>query len=448
MSREPVKSRPVIRLVIVAVGLCVLAAGLSLSGGGSMDELGRLALALALVMPAALVGGHIAVRFGQPAVLGELLAGMLLGNLPGVQGLRSLGSDAYLDILSQVGMLLLLFEVGLGLSIRDLSAVGPSSFAVAVLGTMASVVMGTVVGHVLIPAAPTAAHLFLGAAIAATSVGITARVLRDMNTSRDREAKIILGAAVVDDVLALVLLGAITAWVSPGTAGMGPATTIAALAMKTIGFLVVAVSLGAWLTPHWFRQAAKLRTPGALLGVGLCFCFVLAWAAGAIGLAPLVGAFAAGLVLEERHSELFVQRGELSLGALLQPMISFLVPLFFVLVGLRTNLSLLGHPSLLALPIALTLAAIAGKLACTGGVLTTGVRRLTVAIGMVPRGEVTLVFAALGSTLRIGNAPLLDERGYASLVTVVVLTTLITPPALKWSLGRKAGASTSTRSVA
>jgi Kef-type K+ transport system membrane component KefB len=443
-----VKSRSTTHVLLIAVGLCLLAPGLAISRGGSLNELGQLALGLALLVPAALAGGNFAARFGQPPVLGELLAGMLLGNLPGLQGLRSLGSDSYLDILSQVGMLLLLFEVGLGLSVRDLSAVGPSSFVVALIGTVASVVMGTLVAYFFMPAAPTAAHLFLGAAIAATSVGITARVLRDMNVSRDREAKIILGAAVVDDVLALVVLGAVTAWVAPAAPGITPAASIAALAMKTIGFLVLAVSLGTWLTPHWFQQAAKLRTPGALLGVGLCFCFVLAWAANAIGLAPLVGAFAAGLVLEDTHSELFVQRGERSLGELLQPMISFLVPMFFVLVGLRTNVGLLAQPALLVLALALTAAAIAGKLACAAGVFAAGARRLTVAIGMVPRGEVTLVFAALGSTLRVGDAPLLDERGYAALVTVVVLTTLVTPPALKWSLSRKTGTSGAARSVA
>jgi Kef-type K+ transport system membrane component KefB len=443
-----VKPRSTLHIVLIAAGLCLLAGGLAISRGGSLDELGQLALGLALVVPAALAGGHIAARFGQPAVLGELLAGMLLGNLPGLQRIRSLGSDSYLDILSQVGMLLLLFEVGLGLSVRDLSSVGPSSFVVAVIGTAASVVMGTLVAYSLMPAAPTAAHLFLGAAIAATSVGITARVLRDMKTSRDREAKIILGAAVVDDVLALALLGTVTAWIAPAGAGTAPAASIAALAMKTVGFLVLAVSLGVWLTPNWFRQAAKLKTPGALLGIGLCFCFALAWAANAIGLAPLIGAFAAGLVLEDAHSELFVQRGEPALGELIQPMISFLVPVFFVLVGIRTNLRLLAHPALLTLALALTAAAIAGKLACAAGVFADGARRLTVAIGMVPRGEVTLVFAALGSTLRVGDAPLLDERGYASLVAVVVLTTLVTPPALKWSLSRKAGSSKSARSVA
>ena len=419
--------------MFAAIGACLLAAGLIVAHGGALDELGRLALGLAVVLTAAVAGGHVAARLGQPAVLGELLAGMVIGNIPGLDVLHEFGTDRYLDILSQVGMMLLLFEVGLGLSVRDLFAVGASSFLVAVLGTTGSIGVGTVVARLLLPASPIISHVFLGAALAATSVGITARVLRDMNASRHPEAKIILGAAVVDDVLALVVLGAITAWVAPSGAPSA-AGSMVGLVLKTAGFLILAVALGAWFTPAWFRQAAKLRTHSALLAVGLCFCFGVAWAASAIGLAPLVGAFAAGLVLEDTHSELFVRRGEPSLDQLLQPMISFLVPVFFVLVGIRTNAGILTHPLLLALPLALTAAAVAGKLCCAAGVVTRGARRLTVALGMVPRGEVTLVFAALGSTLRTGDVPLLDERGYIALVVVVMLTTLITPPALKWSL--------------
>jgi len=199
----------------------------------------------------------------------------------------------------------------------------------------------------------------------------------------------------------------------------------------------VALVLGTWLTPAWFRRAARLRTRDALLAVGLRFCFVLAWAASALGLAPLVGAFAAGLVLEDEHSESFVKRGERSLGELLEPMTSFLVPLFFVLVGLRTDLSLFIRPEVALLAAFLFVAAVAGKLACAAGVLRQGVSRLSVAIGMMPRGEVTLVFAALGRTLTAGGAPLLDARGYAALVAVVIMTTIATPPALKWSLSRR-----------
>lgn len=423
--------------MLVGAAVLLLAGGLALSpaASGTFDELGWLALGLAIIVLAAMFGGHIAARIGQPAVLGELLAGMFLGNMFGFGRLQFLGVDPYLDILSRLGMLLLLFEVGVDLSVRDLLGVGPSSFAVALIGTAATLAIGTMTAAAFMPDASIAAHVFIGAAVTATSVGITARVLKDMRASRSDEAKIILGAAIVDDVLALVVLGAVTAWVGAGPGGETfPTMSIAALVMKTIGFLVLAIVLGMRFTPTWFRYAARLHAGGALLAVGLCFCFFLSWAATAIGLAALVGAFAAGLVLEDSHSEVFVQRGERPLGELLQPMTSFLVPVFFVLVGFRTNIATLGSPALLAFAVALSIAAVAGKLLCAIGVLKHGVRKLTVAVGMIPRGEVTLVFAALGSVLRVGSVPLLDQRGYAAIVSVVILTTLVTPPALKWSI--------------
>ena len=443
--------RSAVHVGLVGTAVLLLAGGLTLSRGtpAPFDELGWLALGLALVVTAALFGGNLADHFGQPAVMGELLAGMLLGNLPGLRRLQFLGADPYLDILSRVGMLLLLFEVGLDLSVRGLFAVGPSALFVAVIGTASSLAIGAGTAAALMPSAPTVVHVFLGAAITATSVGITARVLKDMGASRSGEAKIILGAAVVDDVLALVVLGAVTAWVGVGqSASTFRATPIVALVMKTIGFLVLAIVLGMRLTPTWFRHAARLRAGGALLAVGLCFCFFLSWAASAIGLAALVGAFAAGLVLEDTHSEIFVQRGERPLRELLQPMTSFLVPVFFVLVGFRTNIAALGHPALLAFAVTLTVAAVVGKLACAIGVVNRGVSKLTVAVGMIPRGEVTLVFAALGSALRFGQVPLLDERGYTALVTVVILTTLVTPPALKWSMRARTGSRGVTRPAA
>jgi Na+:H+ antiporter len=426
----------------------VAAAGLLLAGlewpraaPAHVDELGRLALGLAIIVSAALAGGHAAARFGQPAVLGELLVGALLGNLPGLEALRFIGTDPYVDILARVGMLLLLFAVGLDLSVRDLFAVGPSSLLVAVIGTVASLAAGTIGAALVLPSAPRAAHVFLGAAITATSVGITARVLKDMHASKSAEARIVLGAAVVDDVLALVVLGVVSAWFVPGriATGLGGGAMLA-LVMKAVGFLVLAIMLGTRLAAAWFHRAARMRTPGALLGVGLCFCFLLSWASSRIGLEALVGAFAAGLVLEDAHSAAFVQRGERSLGELLEPMTSFLVPVFFVLVGFRANLHTLAQPRLLALPLVLTLAAIAGKLACALGVVRRDTNRLAVAIGMIPRGEVTLVFAALGPSLAVGASSVLDEHGYAAIVTTVILTTIVTAPALKWSLRHRTGA--------
>jgi Kef-type K+ transport system membrane component KefB len=451
MDLRTMKRSSVLQAGLIAAALILIGAGVVLSRAivAPMDELGWLAFGLSIVVTAALLGGHLATRAGQPAVLGELVVGMALGNMPGLARLHFIAADPFLDILSRVGMLLLLFEVGLDLSVRDLFSVGASALLVAVIGTLASLAAGTGTASLLMPDGPLVVKVFLGAAITATSVGITARVLRDLGKSRSGEAKVILGAAVVDDVLALVVLGAMTSWAGAGQGSEAArAAPILALVTKTVGFLTLALLVGLKLTPAWFRRAAAIQTKGALLAVGLCFCFFLSWAASAMGLAALVGAFAAGLVLEDTHSELFVRRGERSLGELLQPMTSFLVPVFFVLVGFRTHLGVLLNPAFAALSIGLTIAAVAGKLACAGGVVAGSVRRLAVAIGMIPRGEVTLVFAALGSALRIGPLPLLDDRGYTALVTVVILTTLVTPPALKWTFARRADAHGITRPAA
>lgn len=432
--------RSATQLALVVAGVLLLSGGIALSptAPANADALARITLALTVVMAAAIVGGHLAARAGQAAVLGELLGGMLLGAVAVPLKLAFIATDPYLDVLARIGMLLLLFEVGVGLSVRDLFAVGPSSLLVAVLGTLASLAIGAGAAAFLMTGEPTASHIFLGAALTATSVGITARVLKDMGASRGVEARIVLGAAVVDDVLGLVVLGIVAASFAPSAASSGGASAIAGLLMKTIGFLVLALVLGTRLTPAWFRRAASLRTEGALLAVGLCFCFFLAWAASGIGLAALVGAFAAGLVLEDAHSEMFVRRGERPLDQLLAPMTSFLVPVFFVLVGFRADLRTLAHPAALAVALALTAAAVLGKLACGLGVLSRGASRLTIALGMIPRGEVALVYAAVGSSFSAAGTPLLDRTGYTAIVTVVILTTLITPPALKWSLARNA----------
>lgn len=434
---QPMNTRARIDFALVLSAIILLATGLVWSWGNASqtDELGWLALGLTVVVGGALFGGHLSARFGQAAVLGELLAGMALGSIARPAKLGFIATDPYLDIIARLGMLLLLFEVGLDLSVRDLFVVGPSSLMVAAIGTLASFAAGAVAATALTPAAPQATHVFMGAALTATSVGITARVLKDMRASRSAEARIVLGAAVVDDVLGLVVLGIVVASFASPVGSISRQMSIAALVMKTVGFLVLSIVLGTRLTPSWFRHASRLRTKGALLAVGLCFCFFLSWAASSLGLAALVGAFAAGLVLEDTHSQFFVRRGERPLGELLQPMTSFLVPVFFVLTGFRADIRALG-PSTLALSSVLTLAAVLGKLCCAAGVFAKGASRLTVAIGMIPRGEVTLVFAALGSAYKIGQSPLLDQNGYTAIVTVVILTTLLTPPALKWSLAK------------
>jgi len=426
-----------LQYALLCVGLLLLGTGIAIPAKPTtrVDELSSLALSLAVVLTAAKLGGDLAARLGQAPVLGELLAGVLLGALPGLDAVRT---DAHLDALARLGMLLLLFEVGLELSVSELFAVGPSSVLVALVGSLSSFAMGWAVAAVFLPEASGVVHLFVGAAITATSVGITARVLKDMDASRTQEAKIILGAAVVDDVLALVALALVTGFLASPSAAF-PFAAVTALMTKTLGFLVLAIVLGVKLTPIWFRFAARLHTSGALLAVGLCFCFLVSGAAGLLGLAPLVGAFAAGLVLEDTHSKAFVERGERPLGQLLEPITSFLVPVFFVLIGIQTNVRALGHPFSLGLPLALTAAAVIGKLAAGLGVLAGGARKRTVAAAMVPRGEVSLVFAALGTALRMGDAPLLDQRAYLAIVTVVILTTLLTPSLLRFASAQGRG---------
>ena len=422
------------------VVLLALAPALASAADPHVDPVASVVLHLALILVVAKLGGEVATRAGQPAVLGELLAGVVLGNvgLLGPGGLEAMKTDPALDMLSRLGVLLLLFEVGLESTVRQMLRVGPSALLVAVLGVAAPFALGWGVGLLLVPGAGSYVHAFLGAALSATSVGITARVLQDLGRSQTPEARIILGAAVIDDVLGLVILAVVSGVIAAaGHGGTLPAWSVGVIVGKATAFLAGSLAIGVVLSPRVFRLGAQLRTRGVLLTMGLAFCFFLSWLAGAIGLAPIVGAFAAGLILEDVHYQGFVDRGEHGLEELVKPIGAFLVPVFFVLMGMRTDLRSFGDPSVLGLAAALTLAAILGKQLCAAGVLGRGLDRLTVGIGMVPRGEVGLIFANVGLALQLDGRPLLTPAMYAAVVIVVIVTTLVTPPALRWSLGRR-----------
>jgi Kef-type K+ transport system membrane component KefB len=409
-------------------------------GSDSTEPVARVALALTVILLTAKLGEHLAVRVGQPGVLGELLAGIILGNLGviGFSGLEYVKTDPFVDVIAQIGVIVLLFHAGLESTVAQMMKVGVSSALVAVLGVIAPGVLGWGVGAWLLPQAGAYAHLFLGATLCATSVGITARVLQDLDRARSREARIILGAAVIDDVLGLVILavvtGAITAANGGGTTSVGAVAWILA---KAAIFLVGALFLGLRVSPWLFSLASKLRARSALLVAGLSFCFILSWLAGRIGLAPIVGAFAAGLILEDAHYRDFVKRGEPSLDHLIQPLAAFLVPVFFVVMGMRTDLRSFVHPGVFGLAIAITVAAILGKQICSLGVVTKGVDRLSVGIGMVPRGEVGLIFANVGLTLTLDGQRIISPTTFSAVVIMVIITTMLTPPALKWSLLRR-----------
>lgn len=412
----------------------------TLLAAGAIDPVAPVALSLAVVLVAAKIGSEIATRFRQPAVLGELGVGVLLGNLDllGVRVLEPIKADPAIDMLARLGVLLLLFAVGLGSTVREMLRVGVSSLLVAVLGVAVPFALGWAVGAWLVPGAGTYAHVFLGATLSATSVGITARVFDDLGRSRSEEARIILGAAVIDDVLGLLLLAVVSGAIASSARGGALSYQDVALpVLKAGAFLVGALYLGVRFSPRIFRLAATLRARGVLLALGLAFCFLLSWLAAWLGLAPIVGAFAAGLVLEDAHYADFVARGELRLDTMLEPIASFLVPVFFVLMGMRTELRAFASPGVLVLALALTVAAILGKQACALGVVKKGADRLVVGIGMIPRGEVGLIFASIGSTLTLGGRPVIDRALFSAIVFVVMATTLFTPPALVWALGRK-----------
>ncbi len=405
------------------------------------DPLATPLIALALILLAAKLGGDLAVRLGQASVLGELIAGVLLGNLDllGFAHVEWIAEDEVLDIFARLGVILLLFEVGLESTVTQMLRTGVTALLVAVLGVVTPFALGWGVGAWLAPDAGLYAHVFLGATLTATSVGITARVLKDLNQATSPEARIILGAAVIDDVLGLVILAVVTGVIGAASTGQTLSSwEILRTLLLAFGFLVGALLLGSWLSPRVFRYALGLRSQGVLLALALAFCFALSFVANLLGLAPIVGAFAAGLVLERVHYVDFVSRDEHELEQLIHPITSFLVPVFFVIMGMRTDLSAFAQPGVLGLAAALTSAAIAGKLACALG--TRGqADRLTVALGMIPRGEVGLIFANIGLGLKVGEQAVVTPNVFSALVVMVISTTMVTPPLLKWSLVRAGG---------
>jgi Kef-type K+ transport system membrane component KefB len=248
---------------------------------------------------------------------------------------------------------------------------------------------------------------------------------------RTSEGQIILGAAVIDDVMGLLVLAVMVGLVGGGTASTG--AVLATVTAKAVGFIVGALVAGRAIAPRAFRVASRLRGRGVVFTFALVACFGLSWLAKLVGLAPIVGAFAAGLVLEGVGFEGLLPEGD-RLEDLLMPVSTVLVPIFFVRMGLQVDLPALARGSLV-LALALTAAAVVGKQACALAVVTRDTDRLTVGLGMIPRGEVGLIFAGMGLGLTIEGRPVLGAGEFAAIVAMVMLTTLLTPPLLKWRLG-------------
>lgn len=420
---------------------------------GHKDPVAEVLLAILIILLMAKISGDVFERLGMPAVLGELSVGIVLGNWQ-----LFTGSDAFeffkphpddahamtgnvLDMLSRIGVVLLLFEVGLESRVKEMASVGLSSLLVAIIGVIAPMTLGFGVGYLLISedASQWQVPAFLGATLCATSVGITARVLKDIGKSKTRESSIILGAAVIDDVLGLVVLAVVTGVIREGD--QFQIWSLFRIVGLSLAFLATALILGALQLPRLlFKAASFLRGHGLLVTTALMICFLFSWAANHLAdLATIIGAFAAGLILEGAHyQEVGEKWKNRSLENALAPLTALLVPIFFVATGIAVDLSKFSGSATWKLAIGLTIVAIIGKLICSWGVVREpGVNKQAVGLGMIPRGEVGLIFAGVGRgiTTPDGHA-VVDEATFSAIVVMVMITTMITPPMLKWSLNR------------
>ena len=415
-------------------------------------------LFLAILLLAARCGSFVE-KFGQPAVLGEIIAGVVLGNLSffGIHWLEPITSNELIAFLSELGVVILLFQIGLESNIREMARVGLPAFLVAVIGVFFPFVLGTyIVGPWFMPGMDKISYIFLGATLTATSVGITARVFKDLNALHMKEAKIVLGAAVADDVLGLLILAVVSALATAGSVSFGEITIIS---LKALGFLVGSIVVGLLTAPFLGKLFSKIHSGiGMKSALAIGFCLSFAYLAAQAGLAPIVGAFAAGLLLDPVHFKYFSKpilteqlrkilqvcndpetkqsiegviehQSHKHMEDVIEGIARFLVPIFFVYTGFNVKLETLFNPSVLLIALGVTVAAIAGKL--VSGFGARKVNRLLIGIGMIPRGEVGLIFATIGRGLGV-----ISDQLFSVVVIMVIVTTLITPPVLAFMLNK------------
>lgn len=372
-------------------------------------ELDQILVLLTIVFVAGRVAAELSERLRIPAVVGEILAGVILG--PSLLNIVPAHNET-LESMAELGIIFLLFYVGLETDLRELRRVGGTAMAVAIGGVALPFALG--LGFMTLIGSSTEVSIFVGTAMVATSVGVTARVLRDRGRLATREARIILGAAVVDDVLALVLL----AIVGGAASGTFSASQIGLLILEAVAFFVVIGTFGRTLIRKTFPFLRRLRVTEPVLSIAIAIALVLAALSAKIGLAAIVGAFLAGIIVGETPKEEELHDRTL-------PLYAFFVPFFFVHVGTLVDLS--SMKGSLLLTVAVTLLAIVGKLVGSGvSALKLGARSASIiGTGMVPRGEVGILVASLGLGLGIIDASL-----YGVVVAMSILTTLIAPPAL------------------
>ncbi|MEO1144932.1 MAG: cation:proton antiporter [Cyanobacteria bacterium J06638_22] len=409
-------------------------------------------LSLVVVYIASKLGGELSRLLNLPPVLGELVGGVVVGTsalnllvfpesgatvadstlmpvLQWIGGGLSLEAIApvfdtqseVISVLAELGVIILLFEIGLESDLRELTKVGYQAAVVAVIGVAAPFAAGTA-GLIAIFHTPTIPAIFAGAALTATSIGITSKVLSELGHLKSREGQIIVGAAVIDDVLGIIVLAVVASLAKTGEVDV---TNVVYLIISASAFLLGAIFLGKFFNKAFLAIADKLQTRGQLIIPALVFAFLMAFLANAIHLEAILGAFAAGLVLDETD-----KRKELDQQVI--PIADILVPVFFVSVGAKADLSVL-NPAVPANREGLVIAAFLLAVAIIGKVITgwgvfgqPGINRLAIGIGMVPRGEVGLVFAGIGSASGVLDKPL-----EAAIIIMVIFTTFLAPPLLR-----------------
>ena len=443
------------------------------------DIIAPVILGITSILFFALLGRFAARRLGQPSVLGELIIGIIIGTLgyafsidfieilregtaifdivgevmsghamreaadavlpnhgehllqilSGPHGQDYLKVAQTVDIFSRYGIIFMLFLVGLETSITELRSVGRESTLVSVIGVVVPFSLGFLVTALFLPGLALKTDLFIAATLVATSVGITARVLQDLNHQQSLSARVILGAAVIDDILGLIMLAVVTGVIVSGEFDFGHVLAIISLSLL---FFVISFWLGPkflnfaiWLVRHLDIVEAKMF-------ISFLFVMILAWFANLIGLATIIGAFTAGVIL---HDGYFRHWGDatqhrLSIKDLISPLETILVPIFFVLMGIQVKLETFMDTKVVLVALLLIVVAMAGKLVSGLGA-QQGCNRLAIGIGMMPRGEVGLIFASLGKSLGV-----LSDSLFSSIVIMVVVTTLITPPLLKYAILR------------
>jgi Kef-type K+ transport system membrane component KefB len=475
MRGLPLRPAALLCLLLPAGG--ALAAG---NNGLHPDPVAPVILGVTGILFFALVGRFAARKLGQPSVLGELAMGVLVGNIgfylgsdfiqvlregpavfdmmesvlrgeslehaaetvfgpeagqrllhilhgPGGHALTQVAHTV--DVFSRYGVIFLLFMVGLETSLQEMRSVGGASMRVAVIGVAAPFVFGFLMARLLMPELSVNVDLFVAATLGATSIGISARVLQDLGQTQARESRVILGAAVIDDILGLLMLAVVSGIIVSGgfhVAGMLQIILLAAL------FLVAAFALGPFFLRYTIRLVNRLDIIEAKLFISFLFVMALAWLANLVGLATIVGAFAAGVILHDAYFQHWgeVKEHRYSIRDLITPLEVILVPIFFVLMGVQVKLESFLDGQVLTMALGLIAAAMAGKV-ISGWGAGRGMRRLAVGIGMMPRGEVGLIFASIGKSLGV-----ISDALFSALVLMVIVTTLATPPLLKHALLR------------